>query len=138
MKIFIIKLFIFLVFLLIILNECKLKNEEDKEKELLVQQLLNNNSNNTNCVNYNLSLKPTFTELQEKGVFNNCIQCHNALKFDGNLNLLDYNQTVSRIEPNDPQNSLLYIKVTTGTMKNYSNNCINDAIKKWIEAGATN
>ncbi len=149
MKVF---LFILLIFSLLLINQCKLKDEEDKEKETLIQQLLNdnigdnnntnnsnnnddNNNNSYNCIQYNLSIRPTFTELQEKGVFNNCIQCHNVLKSDGNLNLLEYNQTISRVEPGDPQNSLLYQKVTTGTMKNYSNSCINDAIRKWIEAG---
>ncbi len=124
---------LYIIFLSIfIFSYCNLKNEENKEKELLLQQLLNTN----NCNTYNLSSMPTFTELQNQGVFNSCIQCHNALRLDGNLNLQDYEQTRSRVVPYNPQNSLLYQKITTGTMKSYSNDCINEAIRKWIEAGA--
>ncbi|MCX7810406.1 MAG: hypothetical protein N2247_05790 [Leptospiraceae bacterium] len=125
--IFIIVIFIFLF--------CKLQNEEDKKKNELIQTLLLN-SINSNCKVYSLSEEPTFTELHQKNVFENCLKCHNYTMHEGNLNLNDYNQTKIRVVPYAPQESLLYQTITIGSMKDYSNSCTNDAVRKWIQYGA--
>jgi hypothetical protein len=129
-----IKKTILLIFLYIIIG-CNLKNEEDKKKEQFIQNILLNQIQ-SECKPYYLSEETTFRELHQKNVFESCLRCHNSNNRSGNLDLKDYSQTRALVVPYNPEESLLYQKVTIGSMKDYSNSCINLAIKKWIEVGA--
>lgn len=128
--------YILFVLILIFFNVCNLKNEEDKTKEAFLQQWILN-SFQANCKEYNLSIQPTFLELQQNNVWENCLRCHNNTHAEGNFQIDNYGSVYARVVPYEPEQSLLYIKITTGSMKDYSNFCLNNAVRKWIEAGAS-
>lgn len=85
----------------------------------------------------NLSDQPTFRELQQKKVFDNCISCHSATNSSGNLNLENYEQTKSFTVPFKPEESKLFLVILSGgSMEKYSNPCIHYAIYQWIKQGS--
>ena len=64
-----------------------------------------------------------------------CTGCHSGGGPSGGFDITNYTAAKSRIIPGDPANSLLYTKITTGSMKGYSTTTINNAALNWICGG---
>ena len=103
-------------------------------------------------------LQPTLSSIQRE-IFNpSCVEHHGDHAFEGDLDLRDgqsYSQLVNhpafqvpldRVEPNDPQNSYLMLKLegTTGIVGDRMppsaplSSAQIDVIRQWINAGAQN
>ena len=74
-----------------------------------------------------------FAILATAGTTDKCSGCHPGA---GGFDISDYNQVKSRVTAGDPDNSLLYRKITTGSMKANATDAIRAAVKCWITEGA--
>lgn len=79
-----------------------------------------------------------FTRMLESGVGTVCTQCHNEELRVNQFVVTDYNMVRERVVPRRPEESLVYQKVTEGTMRFYANDEIRRGIYCWIRQGAKN
>ena len=79
---------------------------------------------------------PAFSTLSAAGVGANCDSCHGGSAPKAGLVTSDYNSMTARVVKGDAANSVLYQKVTTGSMKTNSDAVINQAIFDWIQGCA--
>ncbi|MCX7998522.1 MAG: hypothetical protein N3A69_06145, partial [Leptospiraceae bacterium] len=62
--------------------------------------------------------------------------CHSGSNPQANFDITSYNSVLSRVQVGNPEASLLYQKITTGSMKANSTQNINQAVYCWIKGGA--
>ncbi|MCB1179147.1 MAG: hypothetical protein KDK36_16295 [Leptospiraceae bacterium] len=87
---------------------------------------------NFNCTNSS----PSFSTLASAGATNNCSSCHSGSTLNAGLDITTRSSVLSRITTGSPENSLLYIKITSGSMKVHTTNSITEAVYCWIKGGA--
>ena len=80
-----------------------------------------------------VSAGQTFEDIKVAAV--TCMSCHNRKTPLGNFYITNYDDVYTQIRPGDPVFSPLYIEVTTGSMKEYSNQEINQTLFCWIYSG---
>ncbi|TGL93499.1 hypothetical protein EHQ76_17645 [Leptospira barantonii] len=78
---------------------------------------------------------PAFATLNQSGT-GTCTTCHNPSNANAGFDITSYAAVRNRIVVNDPKNSLLFIKINSGTMRIYNNDSINKAVFCWIQKGA--
>ena len=128
-KYFILIHMIFLVSF-IVNSGCTYKSADDKQiKNDLIAYILIPPSAGIKCES-----SPPFSSLATSGTTNNCSGCHPSglSAFD----ILDYPAVSAKVTANNPEGSILYQKVSTGSMKGYSTSAIGQAIYCWIAGGA--
>ncbi len=74
----------------------------------------------------------------ESGVGVTCTKCHNEELRVNQFVITDYNMVRDRVKPRNPEDSLLYLKITEGTMRFYANEEIRRGVYCWIRQGARN
>ncbi len=125
--------------LLFLATACSYRNpeqlEKDKNEEAVIAFLLTGSSFTATCPTNPTTV--TFSQLGAAGVTANCAQHHSGVSPTAGFDITNYTQTLSRVVANNPSQSSLYQKVVTGTMAQYSNTAINEAILNWICSGAT-
>ena len=119
-----------LLTLLSLIVYCKAKPVEEDNGNVALALLLS--SATSNC-----PVTSPFSSLVGSGT-SGCGNsgCHNSTDLAGGMNIADYASVKSKVVVNKPEESLLYQKITTGSMQGNSNPTINSAIYCWISKGA--
>jgi hypothetical protein len=90
----------------------------------------------TDSISFKTDIAPVFTS-------RNCTNCHGVGAVAPDLTAANAYSSImgisSLINKQDPKSSVFYVKVTTGSMKDYGMNAMEKALLlKWIEEGANN
>ncbi|MCB1179260.1 MAG: hypothetical protein KDK36_16890 [Leptospiraceae bacterium] len=133
MKILIGLFFIFLVF------SCK--EEKEDNTALLALVVLSRSTTSTYTANTTFTCStsnPAFSTLADAGTTNNCAKsgCHNSTSKQQGLDITSYSSVLAKVNSGDPPNSLLYQKITSGSMSSNSTEAITKAFYCWIKGGA--
>lgn len=80
---------------------------------------------------------PAFSTLASAGTTSNCAKsgCHNSATSQQGLDITSYTSVKAKAVSGDPANSLIYQKITAGTMSVNSNSTIAQAMYCWIKGG---
>lgn len=92
-------------------------------------------SNSSQTFNCSVQI-PSFSSLAQAGTTNNCSSCHSGSSAQANFDVTSYSSVIARVQVGNPEGSLLYQKITTGSMKGNSTPSINQAVYCWIKGGA--
>ncbi|TGK29027.1 hypothetical protein EHQ12_00945 [Leptospira gomenensis] len=79
---------------------------------------------------------PTFATLGASGISGTCSNCHNPGNANAGFDVTSYTAVLNRVVAGNPQSSLLFQKINTGSMRVFNNNDINKAVFCWIQKGA--
>ncbi|MDX1957597.1 MAG: c-type cytochrome domain-containing protein [Leptospiraceae bacterium] len=134
---------IFLVLIILFTSfACEKKKDDTKEKIILgaiVYRLTSGVvSGAYDCLDVEASRSFSGFVTAIEAAPNPCTNCHNSDTRTSGLDLTNHSQASSKVNFRNPENSLLFLKVTTGTMKFYSNEKTNQAIYCWILNGNRN
>lgn len=130
-----------LLFLMIIsVVHCSNKKSSDEEKKIaLIGFLLSSGSLpfSNASINYTCNTtSPSFSSLAQAGTSTNCVNCHSGSSPQANFDITSYNSVLSRVQVGNPEGSLLFQKITAGSMRANSTQSINQAVYCWIKGGA--
>ena len=80
---------------------------------------------------------PAFSTLASAGTTSNCSKsgCHNTASSQQGLDITSYTSVKAKAVSGDPAGSLIYQKITSGTMAVNSNSTIAQAVYCWIKGG---
>lgn len=80
---------------------------------------------------------PAFSTLASAGTTSNCAKsgCHNTASSQQGLDITSYTSVKAKAVSGDPAGSLIYQKITSGTMAVNSNSTIAQAVYCWIKGG---
>ncbi|MCC5814156.1 MAG: hypothetical protein JJT78_05315 [Leptospira sp.] len=79
-----------------------------------------------------------FQTMLDSGPREVCTQCHNEELRVNDFVITNYRMVQSRTIPGYPSQSLIYLKITEGSMRNYANSSIQKGIYCWIWNGSLN
>lgn len=128
---------ILILFVFSFLLDCQNEKSSNKEDSLKNLALLTGSSTplkevtNADCTDPT----PAFATLNQSGT-GTCTTCHNPSNSNAGFDITSYAAVRNRIIVGDPKNSLLFIKINSGSMRIYNNNSINKAVFCWILKGA--
>lgn len=84
-----------------------------------------------------LNCRSGYIKLMDSSSISSCNGCHSASSKSGGVQLTNdntgYTSALTKVYAGDSTKSALYISITTGTMKQYSNSSFNDLVKTWID-----
>ncbi len=138
----------FLTFVLLIFGNCNEK-KEDNSKLIALVALASRSASGlsagttgtsglTASSTFSCSVSnPAFSTLASAGTTSNCAKsgCHNTASSQSGLDMTSYNSVKAKAVSGDPANSLIYQKITSGTMSVNSNSTIAQAVYCWIKGG---
>lgn len=132
------------IILLLAFWNCDYKSSDDEERNRILAGVLlsrvsgGSTSSTTSSSITCSSSSPSFSTLASAGVNTNCARsgCHDGTTQQSGFNATSYSSSLARVVVRNPNSSLLYTKVSTGSMAQYSNSTINTAIFCWIQGGA--
>lgn len=134
------KKFLFLFAGILSILFCTNKKSSDKEKQIaLIGFLASSSSTFFQSQSQSFTCNtpnPSFSSLAQAGTTNNCANCHGGSNPQANFDVTSYSSVLSRVQSGNPEGSLLYQKITTGSMKQNSTQQINQAVYCWIKGGA--
>jgi len=87
-----------------------------------------------NCVI--TAASPSFSTLALAGTTTSCTTCHSGANLNAGLDITSYSSVLARVRAGDASCSLLYQKITGGSMAGNSTPAINSAVLNWIQGCA--
>jgi hypothetical protein len=121
------------IFLFVLLAFCQKESSNSNKEAILLLALRSNSS--TSCTP--TSSSPGFSTLAAAGTTNNCLNgCHDQTNKTGNMVINDYNSVIQYVVKGSPEQSILYGKISSGSMRVNSNATINTAVYNWIKGCA--
>ena len=113
------------------------KTERDYILTSLFLQTAQTTSTGSTTTSSSCTTTVSFANLQASSFNSNCARCHASGQAQGSLmDANDYSSVVSKVTPGNSSNSLLYTKITTGSMTQYANDEIRTLVQCWIDTGA--
>lgn len=117
------------------------KKKDNKNRDYLILAALVYQSQ-TKEESYSCDTNSPTTFSTVKKAFENapnpCINCHSSDTKLGNLDVMDYNLLLTKVEKGKPEGSVLFQKMKTGSMEIYSDAKTREAVFCWILGGARN
>ncbi|MCE9501648.1 MAG: hypothetical protein K8R21_14280 [Leptospira sp.] len=126
------------------LMSCESKTEDESMKQYIALYTILNSSrsgSNASGTTTNITCNvaaPAFSSLAQAGTTTSCAKsgCHDTGTKQSGLDMSDRTTVVTRVISGNPDSSLLFQKVTTGTMAVNTTTNITNAIYCWIKGGA--
>ncbi|MEM7183218.1 MAG: hypothetical protein AAF518_20065 [Spirochaetota bacterium] len=127
-----------LITCILLLAFCQKGNYDQTERDYVLSSLvLQTATSSTSTTSSSCSTTVSFATLQASSFNSNCARCHASGQAQGSLmDANDYSSVVSKVTPGNSNDSLLYTKITTGSMTQYANDEIRTLVQCWIDTGA--
>jgi len=122
---------VFLIFMSGI--NCADKRYSDVEKQKIIQGIIVGKVTGSSGSAISCTSSVSFSGL---GFSSKCGSCHSGGNLSGGLDVTSYNSTVARVSSGSPGGSTLYNKINGGSMSQYSDTTMNNAVYCWITSGA--
>lgn len=124
------------MFLILFLFHCTTKSSDEEERSnAILGLLLNSSSTSVSSATTCSDPAPSFSTLASSGVTTSCAKSGCHVSGGQSPNVSDFTSVKNQAISGNPTQSNIYIKITSGTMAQYSNSTINRAVYCWIKGG---
>lgn len=135
-----VSLFFITLFFGVFIQNCENNSSDqaakDQQKLLISALAVSGSATNPTAINCS-DPAPAFSTLGAAGTSASCAKsgCHNTATAQNGLDMSNYSSVKQRTTTGNPAGSLLYTKITSGSMAGYTNGTINAAVYCWIKGG---
>lgn len=124
---------ILIIITALLFSGCSSESADDSKKRYWTLVLLMN-AKTASAAPVSCSTGVTYSSLSSNSVFFNCRSCHSGGAPSGGYDLSTYSGMKTRVS-SAPETSLLYQKISAGTMSVNSNSSFNQLVYCWIKNG---
>jgi len=117
---------------------CADNKYSDIEKEKILQGLVVQNltgASGSGAITCGSSA--TFSSLASAGMTSRCASCHGSASPKGGVDVTSFSSVSAKVTAGNPEGSIFYTAIKTGSMASYSDTTLNNAVYCWIKGGAT-
>ncbi|XDD51222.1 c-type cytochrome domain-containing protein [Leptospira sp. WS92.C1] len=115
---------------------CQDKKSSDQEDDLKTLAFLLNSNTPLDPLSAADCTVPAPTFLSLNQATTTCASCHNPGNANAGFDITSYASVLNRVVVNQPNSSLIFQKINSGSMRGFNNNSINKAVFCWIQNGA--